>query len=134
MIRICCALMLLLGLARPAFLAEAQDGGTALAPAKGFVYVQTSYPFGGRAPFVPFTITKLSGSYPLPPGPFMTDGWGKVWVALYPGVYRFQVQDATPPYIDVSVASNSESYIFFWVNAPEMSAKAGSGLAPAFSR
>ena len=82
MIRICCALMLLFGLARPAFLADAQDAAPALAPAKGFVYVQTSYLGGGRAPFVPFSITKLSGSYPLPPGPFVTDAYGKVWVAL----------------------------------------------------
>lgn len=115
MIRVLCTILFLLGLASPSFLADVPDGTTTLAPAKGFVYVQTSNPGGERVPFVPITIQKLSGNYPVPPGPYETDAYGKVWVALYPGVYRFRAKarGALPAYIDVNVASNSESYIFF---------------------
>lgn len=113
MIRFSLALLLLLGLGTSAFRADVGDGTTAWAPAKGFVYVQTSYPSGERAPYVPISIQKLSGNYPIPPGRYVTDAFGKIWIALYPGVYRFRAQGAAPAYIDVSVTSNSESYIFF---------------------
>ena len=117
MIRLFFAILLLLGVAAPAFLADETDGAPALAPQKGFVYVQTSGPGGERVPYVPISVQKLSGNYPVPPGPYVTDAYGKIWIALYPGVYRFRAlaRGAVPAYIDVNVTSYSESYIFFIV-------------------
>jgi hypothetical protein len=107
--------VILLGLGALSLTADVSDGGATLAPQQGSVYVQTSYPDGTRAPNIPLSVKKLSGNYPLPAGPFMTDRFGKTWVTLYPGVYRFRAKSkgALPKYIDVSVASKSENYIFF---------------------
>lgn len=118
MVRISFVILLLLGMGAP-FSADAGDEATALAPEKGFVYVQTSFVGGVRAPNIGISIQKLSGNYPVPPGPYATDAFGKIWVALYPGVYRFRARarGASPSYIDVTVASRSESYIFFTVPA-----------------
>lgn len=95
----------------------ADTEAAAIAPHKGFVYVQTSFFRGDRAADVPIHIEKLSGNYPIPPGRYATDEVGRIWVALYPGVYRFsaKVKGAMPKYIDVGVSSRSESYIFFLI-------------------
>lgn len=94
----------------------------AFAPQKGFVFVRTSLVNGAPAPFTQITVTKLSGNYPVPPGPYVTNSVGQIWIALYPGVYRFGVAagGSTPTYWDVSVASQGEYYIFFTVNGEEM--------------
>ena len=91
------------------------------APNKGFVFVKTMDPGGAPAPYQEISITNLQGNYPVPPGPHVTNAVGQLWVALYPGVYRFSVTagGASPSYWDVTVASNAEYYIFFNVSAPE---------------
>jgi len=93
------------------------DAAAAFAPQKGFVLVRTLQEGGGPAPFVSFQIEKLQGNYPLPPGPFVTNSVGQLWVALYPGVYRFSVpvRGASPTYWDVNVGSLGEYYIWFLV-------------------
>ena len=90
------------------------------APQKGFVLVRTFYPDGSVAPFVPLSIFKLSGNYPVPPGRYQTDAFGRIWVALYPGTYRFiaRVPGAQPDYWDVPVASRAEIPIYFIVPSP----------------
>jgi hypothetical protein len=91
------------------------------APNKGFVFVRTQYQAGVPAPYQEITVTKLQGNYGVPPGPYVTNGVGQIWIALYPGVYRFTVTEgeSTPSYWDVTVASNAEYYIYFNVSAPE---------------
>jgi hypothetical protein len=79
------------------------------------------YEGGVPAPYQEITIVKLQGNYPVPPGPYVTNGVGQIWIGLYPGLYRFSVTagGASPSYWDVSVVSRGEYYIFFNLSAPE---------------
>jgi len=91
------------------------------APIQGSVFVKTMYEGGVPAPYQEITVVKLQGNYPVPPGPYVTNGVGQIWIGLYPGSYRFSVTagDASPLYWDVSVVSRGEYYIFFNLSAPE---------------
>ena len=92
------------------------------APRQGSVFVRTVWEGGYPAPFQEISVQKLSGNYPVPPGPYVTNSVGQIWIGLYPGVYRISVAagGATPSYWDVSVASGGEYYTFFTLTAPEM--------------
>ena len=92
------------------------------APRQGSVFVKTMYEGGAPAPYQEITIAKLQGNYPVPPGPYVTNGVGQIWIGLYPGVYRFSVTagGAAPSSWDVTVASGGEYYIFFHLSAEEM--------------
>ena len=94
----------------------------AFAPVQGSVFVKTMYQGGAPAPYQEISIEKLQGNYAVPPGPYVTNGVGQIWIGLYPGVYRFSVTagDAAPSYWDVTVASRGEYYIWFTLSAPEM--------------
>ncbi len=92
------------------------------APRQGSVFVRTLYPGGAPAAYQQITIQKLQGNYPVPPGPYVTNGVGQIWVGLYPGTYRFSVTagGSTPSFWNVSVASGGEYYIYFTVSGEEM--------------
>ena len=87
-----------------------------------FVFVRTRYADNSIAAGITINVVKLSGNYPVPPGPYVTNSVGQIWIALYPGVYRFSVNEegAAPDYWDVQVASMGEYYIFFTLPLPEM--------------
>lgn len=110
--------LLLVALAAPFLAREAQ---AFRAPQQGFVFVKTLYVGGTPAPFETVQVEKLQGNYPVPPGPYVTNGVGQIWIALYPGVYRFSVtvRGAQPSSWNVSVASRGEYYIYFYLPAPE---------------
>ena len=113
------ALLLLVGVLAP-FLSGVASG--ARAPQKGFVFVRTLWEGGGAAAYQEIEIEKLQGSYPLPPGPHVTNGVGQIWIDLYPGTYRFTAaaEGAQPTSWTVPVASRGEYYIWFTIPAPEI--------------
>lgn len=105
-----------------ALLLFAGIGTMSLAPQKGFVFVRTRYADNSIAAGININVVKLSGNYPVPPGPYVTNSVGQIWIALYPGLYRFSVDEegAAPDYWDVQVASLGEYYIMFTLPLPEM--------------
>lgn len=112
------ALLLLVALVAPFF---ANRASAFRAPQQGFVFVRTLHAGGYPAPYQTIQVEKLQGNYPVPPGPYVTNGVGQIWIALYPGVYRFSVpvKGAQPTYWTVPVASRGEYYISFTLPAAE---------------
>ena len=96
----------------------AKEAFAFMAPRQGSVFVRTLAEGGGVAPYTEITVVKLQGNYPVPPGPYITNGVGQIWIGLYPGTYRFSVTEgeSVPDYWDVPVASMGEYYIFFTVS------------------
>jgi hypothetical protein len=108
----------LLLVAAVAFPLLASRSHASIAPRQGSVFVKTLTEDGGVAPYVSIGIEKLQGSYAVPPGPYVTNAYGQIWIGLYPGVYRFTVTDgeSQPTFWDVTVNSRGEYYIRFYVS------------------